>query len=106
PADARAFLQMARQRRRHRPDGTPRMNPVAAAYFRTAGDTAASDDHDASRVSRRALEPAPAAGLVAEALDAIVGLLAEAGLVPERPRALLEGTAPEPSRLTRIRPLM
>ena len=106
PADARAFLQMARQRRRRRPDGTPRMNPVAAAYFRTADDSAASDDHDASRVPRRALEPAPASGSVAETLDAIVGLLAEAGLVPERPRALLEGTAPEPSRLTRIRPLM
>ena len=26
--------------------------------------------------------------------------------MPERPRALLEGTAPQPSRLTRIRPLM
>ncbi len=30
-ADARAFLQMARQRRRHRPDGEPSMNQVAAA---------------------------------------------------------------------------
>ena len=106
PADARAFLQMARQRRRRRPDGTPKTNPVAAAYFRTAGDGAASGDHDASRVPRRALEPAPTGGSVAEAVDAIVDLLAEAGLVPERPRALLAGTAPEPSRLTRIRPLM
>jgi hypothetical protein len=102
PADARAFLQMARQRRRQRPDGTP----VAAAYFRAADDTPASPDHDASGLPRRALEPTSTGGSVPEALDAIVGMLAEAGLVPERPRALLEGTAPQPSRLTRMRRLM
>ena len=33
-------------------------------------------------------------------------MLAEAGLVPERPRALLEGTHSQPSRLARIRTLM
>ncbi len=81
-------------------------NPIAAAYFRAADDTAASPDHDASRLPRRALEPSSSDGSVSEALDAIVGLLAEAGLVPERPRALLEGTVPQPSRLTRMRPLM
>jgi hypothetical protein len=105
PADSRAFLQMARQRRGKRPDGSPSMNPVAAAYFRAAADTDASADHDASRLPRT-LEPAPTGGSVPEALDAIVGLLAEAGLVPQRPRALLEGEGPEQSRLTRIRPLM
>ena len=63
-------------------------------------------DHDASRLPQRALEPTSTGGSVSEALDAIVDLLAEAGLVPERPRALLEGTAPQPSRLTRLRPLM
>ena len=40
---------------------------------------------------------------VPESIDAIVDLLTEAGLVPERPRALLEGTAAQPSRLTQIR---
>jgi uncharacterized protein DUF6178 len=107
PADARAFLQMARQRRRQRPDGTPLMktNPVVAAYFRAADDTAASPGHDAS-LPRRALEPTSTGESVSEALDAIVEWLAEAGLVPERPRALLEGTGPQPSRLTRMRPLM
>ena len=101
PADARAFLQMARQRKRHQPHGTPsvKTNPIAAAYFRAADDTAPSPpDHDASR-------RAPG-GSVAEPLDAIVGLLSEAGLVPERPRALLEGSGPQRSRLTRMRPLM
>ena len=107
PADARAFLQMARQRRRQQPDGTPviKMNPIAAAYFRAAGDLALPD-HDASRLPGHALEPASSGKSVSEALDAMVGLLAEAGLMPERPRALLEGTAPQPSRLARLRPLM
>jgi len=99
PADARAFLQMARQRRDTRP------NPVAAAYFRAADDTAAAADHDASGQPPRHLEPASTDESVPEALDAIVGLLAEAGLMPQRPRALLE-SAREQSRLTRIRPLM
>jgi hypothetical protein len=109
PADARAFLQLARQRRRQ-PEGTPLMttktNPIAEAYFRAADDSAASPDHDASRLSRRDLEQAPSGESVSEALDAIGGLLAEAGLMPERPRALLEGTAPQPSRLARLRQLM
>ena len=51
PADARAFLQMARQPRRQRPDGAPSINPVAAAYFRAADDAAASADHDGSAPS-------------------------------------------------------
>ena len=108
PADARAFLQMARQRRRHRPDGTPsmKMNQIAAAYFRAVDDTTASPDHDASRLLLPVLESTSTGGAVSEAFDAIAGLLAEAGLVPERPRALLEGTAPQPSRLTRMRPLL
>ena len=41
-----------------------------------------------------------------EELDAVVEMLAEAGLVPERPRALLEGPDPESSRLALIRRLM
>jgi hypothetical protein len=52
------------------------------------------------------LEPASTGGSIGEPLDAIAGLLIEAGLVPERPRALLEGAGPQPSRLTRMRPLM
>jgi hypothetical protein len=110
PADARAFLQMARQRRRQQPDAAPAINPLAAAYFGAADEAAASAGQDA-RSHDRALEPSTHAAVpesvdTIHALDAIVDLLTEAGLVPERPRALLEGTAPEPSRLTKIRPLM
>ncbi len=107
PADARAFLQMARQRRRQRPDDPlQKTNPIAAAYFRAVDNPAASPDHDTSRLPGRALAPSSSDGSVSEALDAIVTLLAEAGMVPERPRALLEGTVLQPSRFTRMRPLM
>jgi len=106
PADARAFLQVARQRKRERPDATPSTNPVAAAYFRAADDTAASADHDTSRLHCGGDELAPTGESVREALDAIVGLLVEAGLVVQPPRALLEGARSEQSRLAHIRPLM
>lgn len=102
PADARAFLQLARQRSRQRPDGAPstKTNPIAAAYFRAA-------DEPSEPIQRRRMFPTrPVADDVAEGVDALAGLLAEAGLVPERPRALLEGTVPQSSRLTRIRTLM
>lgn len=47
PADARAFLQMARQPRRLRPDGPPAINPLVAAYFRASDEAAASADWSA-----------------------------------------------------------
>ncbi len=104
PADARAFLQMARQPRHQRPNAAPSLNPLAAAYFRAANEAVASADPNV-RPQQRALEPSAHAD-VPESIDALVDLLTEAGLMPERPRALLEGTAPQPSRLTRVRPLM
>jgi hypothetical protein len=105
PADARAFLQMARQPRGHRPGTRPTSNPIAAAYFRDADQMAASTGRD-QRTNTHVVD-SPATASVSESIDAIVNLLAEAGLVPERPRALLlEGAAPKPSRLTRIRPMM
>jgi hypothetical protein len=105
PADARAFLQMARQPRHQRPGAAPSINPLAAAYFRAADDVTASHDRNPRPQQQGALEPSTGDN-VAESLDEVVALLAEAGLVPERPRALLEGTAAQPSRLTRVRPLM
>jgi hypothetical protein len=83
PADARAFLQMARQGR------PPSVNPIAAEYLRAA---------DAAPSTENAI---PEAG-AREALDAVVELLAEAGVA--KPRPLLEG--PESSHLSLIRMLM
>ena len=49
--------------------------------------------------------PATDAG-VAEAFDALIDVLATAGLMPQRPRALLEGAQSQPERFARIRALM
>ncbi|MEO6238785.1 MAG: DUF6178 family protein [Vicinamibacterales bacterium] len=121
PADARAFLQMARQ-----PQPTPRTpgassptNPIATAYFRAADEEAeatsesmpagASDSapqHDATEA------PAPAlAGALSRqrrgddeirtSIDAVIELLDEAGVMPKRPRALLEAADEDPSATKR-----
>jgi Family of unknown function (DUF6178) len=104
PADARAFLEMARRPRHQRPDAEPSINPIVAAYFRAADEVEPAADRNA-RPQERALEsPMPAD--VPESIDTVLDLLAEAGLMPERPRALLEGTADRPSRLTHMRRLM
>jgi hypothetical protein len=115
PADARAFLQMARQPR-HAP-GPPSAsawasmaavgaNPIATAYFRAAepgadtspaGTPAGARDsaphHDALHTSAPAFD-------IPTSLDAVIDLLAEAGVMPERPRALLEGGADTPRATT------
>ena len=41
-----------------------------------------------------------------DAFDSVVDVLATAGLGPQRPRALLEGTHSQPARFARIRPLI
>ena len=86
-ADARAFLQLARQSRRDSKKETS-VNPVVAAYFRDA-DEAFTEAADGP-----------------QAPDAVLLTLAEAGMVPERPRALLEGAQPQSARLHHIRTLM
>ncbi len=94
-ADARAFLQMAR---RPRPAPTP--NPIVAAYFRAA-------DEDAE--STAGSEPGDAAAETAHAddlhtpIDAVIELLAEAGVTTGLPRALLGAAAePQSARLAQI----
>ncbi len=104
PADARAFLQMARQRARLAPDAVPSTNPIAAAYFRAANT--ASDDHDVAVVAAPAPDSSVAPSSDHKTLEAIAGLLADAGLLPERPLALLEGHASEQSPATCVRRLM
>ena len=111
-ADARAFLKMAALRKPQPPVGAPGLtNPIAAAYFRAADEAGrASDGKPSEPIERqRRLSTVARSAKVDEGpaeLAAIVSLLAEAGVVPERPRPLLEGAASQPSRLTRIRPLM
>ena len=133
PGDARAFLQMARQPQ-HTPDAsawastsasappTPiAINPIATAYFRAADEEAdiAPEGTSAGAPERAADVSAPAfakasAGQVRgdddspASIDAVIELLAEAGLMPERPRALLEAADEDPraARIPLLRRLM
>ncbi len=87
PAEARAFLQMAR---RGRADAGA--DPIARAYFRAIETI--TDREDAGVVTT----DAPAR---------VVEMLVEAGLVPQPPRALLTGAYDaRPGRLARMRSQM
>ena len=88
PADARAFLQMARQPQ-HTPNASASIaiNPLVRAYFRAAEEEA--------DVSARSDDDIPTS------IDAVIELLAEAGVMPERPPALLEA-ADEDHRAARL----
>jgi hypothetical protein len=91
PADARAFLQMARQSRAaSAPTASIATNPIATAYFRAAEE----EEADATDVLT--------------SIDAIIELLAEAGVMPERFRALLEAADDDPraAKLPLLRRLM
>jgi hypothetical protein len=124
PADARAFLEMARQPRHTRSGasmtGGIKVNPIVTAYFRAADEVPESSS-EAARSPERKLE-SPASPSVAshssdvhahatdvpESLEAVMELLTEAGAMPERPRALREAADADPqaARLTRLRRLM
>ena len=105
PADARAFLQMARQpRAASAPPAPIGINPIAAAYFRAVDEE--------SDVSTPAVAKASAGQAgeddISSSIDAVVDLLAEAGVMPDQRRTLLAGAeeAPGAARLPLLRPLM
>jgi hypothetical protein len=128
PADARAFLKMARQpRAASAPAGAIAGNPIVAAYFRAAGE----EETDATLETTAAggLESGPyddatggsgpvfikasarqvrGDGDIPASIDAVIELLAEAGLMPDRPRALLAAADEDPraARIPLLRRLM
>jgi hypothetical protein len=135
PADARAFLEMARQPKHTRSEESrPQsidVNPIVTAYFRAADEASASPPspglrRPGSNEIAQSTEPNAHATDVPESLEAVMKLLTEAGLHPtaqsprggdpgvmaERPRARLEAADADRQsarpgwRLTRLRPLM
>ena len=104
PADARAFLEMARRRQR----SPSTSNPIAAAYFRAADDTTATEHAEGAHLRQQvgttpiADQPMPIAREVLDDAE----FLADAGLFPDRPRALLEGPRADSPRFARIQPLI
>jgi len=85
-------------------------NPIVTAYFRAADEPASPPA--AMALPSAASHPGEAgedAGGVAESFDVVLELLSETGVMPERPRALLEAADaddPQPARLTQLRRLM
>jgi uncharacterized protein DUF6178 len=126
PADARAFLQMARQPRHTRSEasatGSITVNPIVTAYFRAAGEAPESSSETARSpepmlASSTSASPSTAsrstdahvdATDVPASIEAVIELLTEAGVMPERPRALLEAadSDPQAARLARLRRVM
>ena len=113
PADARAFLQMARQpRASSSPPSAIAINPIVTAYFRALEEEADAPHHDATDFSPRADDD------ISTSIDEVTELLAEAGLLhhgcggqgvmPQRPRALLEAGDEDPraAKLPLLRRLM
>jgi hypothetical protein len=93
PADARGFLQAARQR-------SSAANPIAAAFFRDTED----EERGAPGSAWSHLMPAGSAAAVddvSSSIDAVIELLAEADATPERPRPLL-GEAAQDGRAARL----
>jgi hypothetical protein len=101
PAQARAFLQMSRQLRLGH-DTTPPGNPVAGAYFRAIEWTTAADANTGSRRLPAASGAPPVPEDLADAVAAFVDVLLEAGVLPQQPRALLDGPQGHAPRLARI----
>jgi hypothetical protein len=105
PAQARAFLQMSRQVRLGR-DTTPPSNPVARAYFRAIEWTTPADADSGSRRLPTASGTTSAPEDSADAVTAIVDVLLDAGILPQRHRALLDGPQSHAPRLGRIQAQM
>ena len=116
PAHARAFLEMARQPKHARSSaGSIEVNPIVTAYFREADDApesplpaAESPSSDIHTHSTGLPESLDADEAFSASLRSALELLTEAGVMPERPRALLAATDADPqaARLTRLRQLM
>ena len=103
PADARAFLQMARQ------PGSMKVNPIVTAYFRAADEAPESSNETAqSPAASHSSADHALATEAPESLEAVMDLLTEAGVMPQRPRALVEAAEVEPqaARLGCLRRLM
>lgn len=97
PAQARAFLEMARQLQLEQ-DCLPTPNPVARAYFRSI------DRAPAAQGVSRSSPPDP--GQPPEPLAAVLGVLVEAGIVVQQPRGLLQEPRECAPRFERIQEQM
>lgn len=104
PAQARAFLQMARALCLA-DDAAPPVNPLARAYFRNINEMTTDVNHAPGATGGgTAGTDAPLASAESGAgAAAVFNLLLDAGLIPQPPRALLEAGEERAPRLNHIR---
>jgi hypothetical protein len=99
PAQARAFLEMARELR-PRSDSMQSSNPLSSAYFRALEERPNVDpEPELLAAPSQAL---PASEDIGEAVAAVFDVLLEAGVLEQAPRALLGGSEAHAPRLDRI----
>jgi uncharacterized protein DUF6178 len=103
-AEARAFLQMGRQRRSSKPEGPSSINAIAAAYFRALDTEIAASAESLRHNEQR--EPSTVGTNVSKSVDAIVQLSSGSGFTSAHPRALLGAANGEPQRLLLVDPLL
>jgi hypothetical protein len=106
PGDARAFLEMAK-RPRATPGGASReaTDPIAAAYFRSL-EEAAGPPATASVEASPGVDVGASSDAIAESMEAVAELLAEAGVAPAQPRALLGPAGADAPIVEPLQPLM
>ncbi|MBS1791331.1 MAG: hypothetical protein JST85_26705 [Acidobacteria bacterium] len=93
PAQARAFLQMARELRLDG-DVMPPANPLAKAYFQAINETTNAETNKVSNATgllTAGSDAQPAPEESAKSVTAVFELLSDAGILPQPPRALLTG---------------
>jgi hypothetical protein len=88
PAQARAFLEMSRQLRLGS-DTMPPANPIARAYLRSLDQMKSAQPLVSGLPASK--QPAPSADPL-ETDAALIDVLLEAGIIAQRPRALLNGS--------------
>lgn len=107
PAQARAFLQMARELRLES-DAKPPANPLVRAYFQAIQETTTADTHSTTSTPAAAEflsageGSPPAQEDSTEAVAAVFEVLRDAGIIAQPPRALLSGADAPPQRLGQI----
>ena len=97
PAQARAFLQAAREIQIEI-GAPPSVNPITRAYFRAIEPPAVDPQSTSSSPGEDDKDEPDASSAVAEMVD----VLREAGVLESQPRALLGGSHDEVSRLARL----
>jgi len=100
PAQARAFLQAARQL--HLTDSTPPpRSTIAAAYFRSL-EWEPPVDATAHRESKALPPVGSPTDETADAIAGVIDVLLEAGVLPRQPQALIGGSPAHARRLARL----